>query len=71
LGYKRGDFPTAERCAEQVLSLPMYAELTPEMVEKVAATVLEFAPPHPSMVRTAFLPRWSNRATWTKPPVAI
>ena len=28
LGYRRGDFPLTERYAEQILSLPMYAELS-------------------------------------------
>jgi dTDP-4-amino-4,6-dideoxygalactose transaminase len=36
LGYKRGDLPVAERAAEQVLSLPMYPELKPEQIERVA-----------------------------------
>ncbi len=43
LGYSRGDFPITERCAEQILSLPMYPELTPELIEYVANAVLDFA----------------------------
>jgi dTDP-4-amino-4,6-dideoxygalactose transaminase len=42
LGYKKGDFPVAEGLAEGVLSLPVHPELTPEQVEYVAKTVLEF-----------------------------
>jgi len=35
LGYKRGDFPVAERCAAQFVSLPMYPELTEAHLETV------------------------------------
>jgi dTDP-4-amino-4,6-dideoxygalactose transaminase len=43
LGYKKGDFPHAERAAAEQLSLPMFAELTPDMQEEVAAAVIELA----------------------------
>ncbi len=36
LGYKRGDFPIAERCAEEFVSLPMYPELGDEQIDHVA-----------------------------------
>jgi dTDP-4-amino-4,6-dideoxygalactose transaminase len=39
LGYRPGDFPVTERCAERILSLPMYAELTDAQVEAIAAAV--------------------------------
>jgi dTDP-4-amino-4,6-dideoxygalactose transaminase len=39
LGYARGSFPVTEDHAGQILSLPMYAELTPEMVEYVAEII--------------------------------
>jgi dTDP-4-amino-4,6-dideoxygalactose transaminase len=35
LGYKEGDFPNSEYLAAHCVSLPMYAELTDEQVEKV------------------------------------
>ena len=35
LGYKRGDLPECERAAKEVLSLPIYAELTDEQIEHV------------------------------------
>ncbi len=34
LGHKRGDFPNAERLADEELSLPMYSELNQEQVEQ-------------------------------------
>jgi len=42
--YKAGDFPVAEACAQQVLSLPLYAHMTAAAVEQVAAKVCEVAP---------------------------
>jgi dTDP-4-amino-4,6-dideoxygalactose transaminase len=42
LGYKKGDFPVTEDYAQRIISLPMYAELTPELMRFVAQGVLEF-----------------------------
>jgi dTDP-4-amino-4,6-dideoxygalactose transaminase len=39
LGYKTGDFPVSERAAAEVVSLPMFPEMTPTQVETVAAAV--------------------------------
>jgi dTDP-4-amino-4,6-dideoxygalactose transaminase len=36
LGYKKGDFPAAEQAQEEVISLPMFAELSDEQIAKVA-----------------------------------
>ncbi|WP_035655993.1 DegT/DnrJ/EryC1/StrS family aminotransferase [Bradyrhizobium sp. STM 3809] len=41
LGYKRGQFPHAEKAAAEVLSLPMYPELASSAQEEVAAAFLE------------------------------
>ena len=35
LGYKKGDFPVAEKVADQVMSLPMFPHLTKEQIETV------------------------------------
>jgi dTDP-4-amino-4,6-dideoxygalactose transaminase len=39
LGHKRGDFPITEAHAQRILSLPMYAELTPESIQYVARSI--------------------------------
>ena len=36
LGYKEGDFPITEKISKEILSLPMYPELTREQIEFVA-----------------------------------
>jgi dTDP-4-amino-4,6-dideoxygalactose transaminase len=43
LGYRRGAFPVTEQSASQCLSLPMYPELTPALIERVAAAIAAFA----------------------------
>jgi dTDP-4-amino-4,6-dideoxygalactose transaminase len=48
LGYKQGDFPVTEAYAQQIVSLPMYAELTPELIENVAQAVRDFTPASPA-----------------------
>jgi len=42
LGYKQGDFPEAEKAAEQVLAIPVYPELTDEMKDYVVETIMSF-----------------------------
>ena len=39
LRYRRGDFPFTERACDRILSLPMYPELHPDAVDKVATAV--------------------------------
>ena len=39
LGHRPGDFPRAEKAASEILSLPMFAEITAEQQEKVVATL--------------------------------
>jgi dTDP-4-amino-4,6-dideoxygalactose transaminase len=42
LGLARGSYPVAEKCANEVVSLPMFAELTEEQIEYVALTIKSF-----------------------------
>ena len=43
LGHKVGDFPQSEAAANEVLSLPMFPELTSSQVEQVVAAVQQAA----------------------------
>ena len=43
LGYREGDLPQTEQAAREVLSIPMYAELTAEQLEWIALAVKEHA----------------------------
>jgi dTDP-4-amino-4,6-dideoxygalactose transaminase len=42
LGYRPGSFPAAEACAGQVLSLPMFPELTEPQIRHVAESIAAF-----------------------------
>lgn len=42
LGYKEGDFPATERLSQEILSLPIYPEVTNEQVEFVADRITKF-----------------------------
>ena len=42
LGYRKGDMPVTEKVASEVLSLPMFAELTDGQLERVADSVRSF-----------------------------
>jgi dTDP-4-amino-4,6-dideoxygalactose transaminase len=42
LGYRAGDFPQSELAQEQVLSLPLYPEISEEQVREVVRGVREF-----------------------------
>ncbi len=41
LGYQEGAFPVSEQCSREVLSLPMYAELTEHQQQEVVAAIRE------------------------------
>ena len=39
LGYKKGDFPITEQLSKEILSLPMYPELTDAQIKQVASII--------------------------------
>ena len=42
LGYKHGDLPAAEKCAQQVLALPIYPKLNLEEIEYICQKIKRF-----------------------------
>lgn len=42
LGYNVGDFPEAEKATGEVIALPVYSEMTDEMIRYVADTIKKF-----------------------------
>jgi dTDP-4-amino-4,6-dideoxygalactose transaminase len=50
LGYKPGDFPVAEKVASEVLSLPMFPEMTSAQVDEVVAQVKKVVVEKPQAV---------------------
>lgn len=42
LGYKKGDFPVSESCAETILSLPMYPEIANEDIHRIVETMKQY-----------------------------
>jgi dTDP-4-amino-4,6-dideoxygalactose transaminase len=43
LGYERGEFPHAERAADEVLSLPIFPEMTESQAQRVCSAVVGLA----------------------------
>jgi len=46
LGYRKGDLPVTERLATEVLSIPMYPELTDDQIDRVTTSIREFMKGH-------------------------
>ena len=42
LGGRPGDFPEAERAAQEVLALPIHPGLDPEQIERVVRVLADF-----------------------------
>jgi dTDP-4-amino-4,6-dideoxygalactose transaminase len=42
LGYRQGDFPIAEKLASEIISLPMFPNLTVEQQERVVSEITNF-----------------------------
>lgn len=42
LGIKEEDFPQAQKAAQEVLSIPMFPEITPQQVQRVCDTIRSF-----------------------------
>ena len=42
LGYKKGDFPVAEKQSRHILSLPMYPELDDDQIDNVISAIKTF-----------------------------
>jgi len=42
LGLREGDFPVVEECSRQILSLPMFPELTEDEIQYVCQSIAEF-----------------------------
>ena len=55
LGYKAGDFPVAERVAPEILSLPMYPQMSAEQQDQVVEALLKFLAVRPASRPAAVL----------------
>jgi dTDP-4-amino-4,6-dideoxygalactose transaminase len=49
LGYHQGDLPVSELLTQEVLALPIYPELTPNMIEQIVDAITSFYTLHPDI----------------------
>jgi len=61
LGYKTGDFPTAEKASGEVLSLPVFPELTDTQQDLVVGGIAEF------LLNITPSPSWPSHKQATRP----
>jgi dTDP-4-amino-4,6-dideoxygalactose transaminase len=54
LNYKLGSFPVAEKCSQELLSMPMYPELTIEQIDYVVLNIDQFMDLKKVSVRAMF-----------------
>ena len=50
LGYAEGSFPVAEKCAHEIVSLPIFPELRSEQINSVAREIKQFLAHSPSQL---------------------
>ena len=43
LSYKVGDFPETEKAANEIVSLPMFPEMTAEQIKEIADAIKEYS----------------------------
>lgn len=53
LGYREGDLPVTERLCKEVLSLPLYPEMTEDQLQEIADAVQQFEKKSPSRISKA------------------
>lgn len=39
LGYNKGDFPITEACADEILSLPIFPELSDDAIDEISGEI--------------------------------
>ena len=42
LGYAKGDFPVSEKCAEEILSIPLYPELSDDQIQYISQKIKKY-----------------------------
>ena len=64
LGHTPKDFPIAHANRSRILSLPIYPEITDDMISYLAGKIAEFSRGSPQLNRGFVNPTMSRRAEW-------